>query len=103
METKFFTLDRLARYSKRLPKKGVRLHTGRAVIAYQVDDNGIRVGVAFCSPVDQFNWEEGKRKALERLQNSPQSVTGIKIRKDTEEGWATELAFEAPHRPNWLV
>lgn len=99
METKFFTIDRLASI-RRLPKN--RLHTGRAVVAYECDGTGVRVGVAFCSPSDQFDWEDGKRRALERLRNSPQSVTGIKIRTGSEEGWASELALESPHRPNWV-
>lgn len=44
---------------------------GHITIAYQIEDNKVKMGASFCSPHDQFNKKMGRRIAQNRLLGKP--------------------------------
>lgn len=52
----------------------VKGHNGIAVVATKVDGGVLSVGFSLCHPKDNYSKQEGKKRALERLENFPISI-----------------------------
>lgn len=111
MRTNYYTIDHV---SGRRTFGGRPLrHAGRAVVAYRISTrNGvssIRLGVSFCSPVDEFSFEDGKRIASERLDNAPVTLSGVTglrthagvVNEQAVRATVSRLITTSRYFPNW--
>ena len=70
----------------------LQLGQGTATVAIvPLADNTVEVGVAFCSPEDQFSRAEGRKRALERITQKKDFYVHYERNTDSLKGQAKSL------------
>ncbi len=87
-----------------------RCHGGRITIAIDLEtignDHSIPFGIAFCSPEDVYNKQEGQKLSADRLTSDPDYIQDVKKKRGISQNNEILLnillaTFAAGTFPNW--